>query len=82
MQSHYFQIKVIRELSGFLGYHLTELKVLTLDDHLHIKNHRVHGAEAMANGNKEVVQVYKSYSSQMVGPGFDPRLCQNKATCE
>ena len=53
----FFQIKEIRELSGFLGYHLTELKVLTLDDHLHIKNHRKHGAEAMANGNKDAVQV-------------------------
>ncbi len=50
-------INVIRETSKYVGYHLTELKVLTLDDFLHIKNQKKHGAASLANGNAEVVQV-------------------------
>ena len=33
-------IPVIRDVANFLGYHLTELKVLQLDDHLYIDNFR------------------------------------------
>lgn len=50
-------INVIRETSKYVGYHLTELKVLTLDDFLHIKNQKKHGAASLANGNADVVLV-------------------------
>ena len=33
-------ISVIRETSKFLGYHMTELQILRLDDHLYIDNFR------------------------------------------
>ena len=33
-------MKVIREISKFIGYHMTEYKVLKLDDHLYIDNFR------------------------------------------
>ena len=33
-------IPVIRHVAKFLGYHLTELKVLQIDDHLYIDNFR------------------------------------------
>ena len=33
-------IPVIKDVAKFLGYHLTELKVLQLDDHLYIDNFR------------------------------------------
>ena len=45
-------IKSIREVASFTGYHLTELKVLQLDDLLYIDNFR----KAMVNskeGDKE-----------------------------
>ena len=45
-------IKSIREVASFAGYHLTELKVLQLDDLLYIDNFR----KAMVNskeGDKE-----------------------------
>ena len=33
-------MKVIREVSKFTGYHMTDYKVLKLDDHLYIDNFR------------------------------------------
>ena len=33
-------MKTIREISKFIGYHMTEYKILKLDDHLHIDNFR------------------------------------------
>ena len=33
-------MKTIREVSKFIGYHMTECKILKLDDHLHIDNFR------------------------------------------
>jgi len=33
-------MKVIRDISKFIGYHMTEYKVLQLDDHLYIDNFR------------------------------------------
>ena len=33
-------ISVIKEIAKFIGYHMTELKVLQLDDHLYIDNFR------------------------------------------
>jgi hypothetical protein len=39
-------IPVIKDLSSnFLGYHLTELKILQIDDFLHIDNYRKFRAE-------------------------------------
>ena len=33
-------IPVIKDVAKFIGYHMTELKVLQLDDHLYIDNFR------------------------------------------
>ena len=33
-------MKVMREVSIFIGHHMTEYKILKLDDHLHIDNFR------------------------------------------
>ena len=33
-------MKTIREVSKFIGYRMTEYKILKLDDHLHIDNFR------------------------------------------
>ena len=33
-------ISVIKDVSQFIGYHMTQLKVLQLDDHLYIDNFR------------------------------------------
>ena len=33
-------ISVIKDVANFIGYHMTELKVLQLDDHLYIDNFR------------------------------------------
>ena len=33
-------ISVIKDVAKFIGYHMTELKVLQLDDHLYIDNFR------------------------------------------
>ena len=33
-------MQVIRDISKFTGYHMTEYKILKLDDHLHIDNFR------------------------------------------
>ena len=33
-------ISVIKDIAKFIGYHMTELKVLQLDDHLYIDNFR------------------------------------------
>ena len=33
-------IAIIKDVAKFIGYHLTELKVLQLDDHLYIDNFR------------------------------------------
>ena len=41
-------IQVIREVASFTGYHLTELKILQLDDHLYIDNFRQVLAKAFA----------------------------------
>ena len=49
------------EKFSFLGYHLTELKVLTLDDFLYIDNHRKHGAESMASGIKELTPMMTKF---------------------
>ena len=40
-------IKVIKDVSKFIGYHMTELQVLRLDDHLYIDNFREVVCEAM-----------------------------------
>jgi len=47
--------------NSFLGYHLTELKVLTLDDFLFIDNHRKHGAESLSNGIEEMNQMMQKF---------------------
>ena len=41
-------MKTIREISKFIGYHMTEYKILKLDDHLHIDNFKK--IMAAANG--------------------------------
>ena len=33
-------ISVIKDVSKYIGYHMTELKVLELDDHLYVDNFR------------------------------------------
>ena len=33
-------IKIIKDVSKFIGHHMTELKVLELDDHLYVDNFR------------------------------------------
>ena len=33
-------MQVIRDISKFTGYHMSEYKILKLDDHLHIDNFR------------------------------------------
>ena len=53
-------IKSIREVASFAGYHLTELKVLQLDDLLYIDNFR----KAMVNskeGDKEGQESTKKF---------------------
>ena len=40
-------IGVIKDVSRFIGYHMTELQVLRLDDHLYIDNFRQVVCEAM-----------------------------------
>ena len=48
-------IRVIRDMSKFLGYHLTELKILTLDDHLYIDNLRKNHAASMPAKKNETL---------------------------
>jgi hypothetical protein len=50
-------VEIIRQTSDFLGFDLTEDKIARLDDFLHIKNQRNHGAQSLSNGNEEVKQV-------------------------
>ena len=33
-------VQIIRDISKFIGYHMTEYKILKLDDHLYIDNFR------------------------------------------
>ena len=54
-------IPVIREMTKFLGYHLTELKILTLDDHLYIDNMRKTNSKGMAGGDKQTEEMMKKF---------------------
>ena len=45
-------ISTIRDVSSFLGYHLTEYKILKLDDHLYIDNFRKVMVESVMNDEK------------------------------
>ena len=45
-------ISVIRDVSQFIGYHMTELKILQLDDFLHIDNMRKVSSEAMGGDQR------------------------------
>lgn len=46
-------IKIIRETAAFIGYHMTEYKILKLDDHLYIDNFREVITEAF-NGDESM----------------------------
>ena len=45
---------VIRDVANFIGYPMTEYKVLQLDDHLHIDNFRKVMVESVADEEKKV----------------------------
>lgn len=52
-------ISVIREMSQFLGKHLTELKILQLDDFLYIDNFRQLHIAKLPNGESKSLLVRK-----------------------
>ena len=58
-------ISVIRDVSHFIGYHLTELKILQLDDLLYIDNLRKISSESNPNFKKHfrkgIVGDWKNY---------------------
>mgnify|MGYP006903912197 CR=1 FL=1 len=63
-------MKTIREVSKFIGYRMTEYKILKLDDHLHIDNFRkimlaANGGDAkMANTRNNWADVGLRYLKQ------------------
>ena len=49
--------KIIRELSKFTGYHLTDYRVLLLDDHLYVDNFRKKVAETAKNEKEREMSI-------------------------
>ena len=52
-------ISVIRDVAQFIGYHMTELKILQLDDLLYIDNLRKLTVEGMGGGEQRVKQLFR-----------------------
>ena len=74
-------ISIIRDTSKFLGYHLTELKILILDDYLHIDNLRKIGAQGLSGGDpKSMTKMQKFFRKGKVGDWknfFEGEMLQN-----
>ena len=53
-------ISVIKDLAKFLGYHLTQYRILILDDHLYVDNFRKIAIE-QNEGNRERQEMMKKF---------------------
>ena len=73
----------IREVSKFIGYHMTELKVLQLDDHLYIDNFRNVMTEAFSDElmkgfiRKGKVGDYKNFFTEENTKIWDKWIAEN-----
>ena len=76
-------MKVIREISKFIGYHMTEYKILKLDDHLYIDNFRQllvegSGDESMKSFiRKGKVGDWKNYFNEENNQVWDKWIAEN-----
>ena len=77
-------IKVIRDVSKFIGRHMTELKILQLDDHLYIDNCREFLSEAFGGDEsmkkffrKGIVGDWKNYFTEENNKKWDDWIAEN-----
>ena len=75
-------ISVIKDVAKFIGYHMTELKVLELDDHLYIDNFRKiitegFGEKSTALVRKGIVGDWKNYFNEENNKIWDKWIADN-----
>ena len=79
-------ISVIKEVASFIGYHMTQLKILQLDDHLYIDNFRQIITEGFGGDpamkkfiRKGKVGDWKNYFNEENGKVWDKWIADNLA---
>ena len=73
-------MNVIREISKFIGYHMTEYKILKLDDLLYIDNFRQLWKDSMGDGSfirKGEVGDWKNYFNEEKNKVWDKWIAEN-----
>ena len=75
-------MKVIKDISTFIGYHMTEYKILKLDDHLYIDNFRQVMAQSMGDMNAKLIRKgkvgdWKNYFTEENNKSWDEWIAEN-----
>ena len=76
-------MQIIRDISNFIGYHMTEYKILKLDDHLYIDNFRQMMVQSMGDEKmkgfirKGKVGDWKNYFTEENNKIWDQWIAEN-----